>query len=191
LLGTVDFSGLGNRVPVDPDVVELPDGSLRIYFLDFSTAGGQAGMHEICSAVSTDGIHFTVEAGIRLSSASIFDPDIIRLSGGTYRMYLNAGDVVSASGSDGLIFTMDQGKRVERGGIPGAIVLPDGRVWLYCSGNGIALYESSDNGTSFVLKKDSVIPTPLQGGIVADPSVAAMPSGGYLMVYKYQPPSTK
>jgi len=35
-LGQVNFTGLGSIVPVDPDVIELPDGRLRMYFYDIA-----------------------------------------------------------------------------------------------------------------------------------------------------------
>lgn len=183
-LGTVTFEGLGDMTPVDPDVMELPDGRLRMYFYDI---GNPQGQHTIYSAVSSDGVHYEVEEGARITSDGIFDPNVIRLPDGRYRMYLNHQDIISASSDDGLTFTLDDGVRVEKGSVPGAIVLSDGAIRLYACGAGISVYRSTD-GLNFTLEKQSVI-SPAQGGMVCDPSVTATPTG-YLMVYKYQPPLT-
>lgn len=176
-LGLVTFTNLGNLTPVDPDVMELPDGRLRMYFYNITGAPGQ---NTIYSAVSSDGIHYEVEEGARLTADGIVDPNVIRLPSGRYRMYLNHQDIISASSDDGLTFTLDDGVRVEKGSVPGAVVLPDGAIRLYACVEGISVYFSPD-GLNFALDDKSVIPIPAQGGVVCDPSVTATPSG-YLMV---------
>jgi arylsulfatase A-like enzyme/dienelactone hydrolase len=179
-LGTVQFKNLGSRVPVDPDVIELPDGRLRMYFYDITQDRGE---HPIYSAISSDGLHYDLEPGIRFTLERIFDPDVIKLKDGRYRMYLNnEGRIISATSADGLSFVLDPGVRVERGGVPGAIVLNDGSVRLY--GCGISAYKSAD-GLNFSFERETNIrATP--PAIVCDPAVTATPDG-YLMVYKYNP----
>ncbi|MBC7259770.1 MAG: hypothetical protein H5T65_11030 [Chloroflexi bacterium] len=112
-LGVVNFTGLEQRGPgpADPDVMELPDGRLRMYFFRERT---------VYSALSTDGINYTVEEGYRLTADEIWDPNVIRLPDGRYRMYLNHRDIISASSDDGMTFTLDDGVRVQRGAVPGA-----------------------------------------------------------------------
>lgn len=180
-LGTVQFQDLGRIVPVDPDVIELPDGRLRMYFYDITQDRGE---HPIYSAVSTDGLNYTLEPGVRFKLQGIFDPDVIRLKDGRYRMYLNnEGRIISATSDDeGWSFALDPGVRVERGGVPGSVVLPDGSVRLY--GCGITSYRSAD-GLQFAFEAQ----TNIRSGppaIVCDPSVTTTPNG-YLMVYKHNP----
>ncbi|MBI3914606.1 MAG: hypothetical protein HY327_10545 [Chloroflexi bacterium] len=177
-LGNAKFANLGSLVPVDPDVIELEDGRVRMYFYNIAV---QQGEHPIHSAISTDGINFTVEAGTRFKAENIFDPDVVRLKDGRYRMFINNADkIISATSSDGLNFTADAGVRVAGGGsIPGSIVLADGSVRLYKCEKGITAYKSAD-GLTFTLEKESVI---RGAGVLCDPSVAAMPTG-FLMVYK-------
>lgn len=179
-LGTVQFKDLGGIVPVDPDVIELPDGRLRMYFYDITQDREE---HPIYSAVSSDGLNYLLEPGVRFQMARIFDPDVIKLKDGRYRMYLNnEGRIISATSADGLTFTLDPGVRVERGGVPGAIVLNDGSVRLY--GCGISAYKSAD-GLNFSFEvQTSIRATP--PAIVCDPAVTATPDG-YLIVYKYNP----
>jgi hypothetical protein len=181
-LGNVKFANLGSKVPVDPDVVELEDGRFRLYFYDIAV---QQGDHPIYSAISSDGINFAIEEGVRFKAQNIFDPDVVRLKDGRWRMFLNNdGKIISATGSDGLNFTADSGVRVQAmGSIPGSIVLADGSVRLYTCERGISAYKSAD-GLNFALEKAEVIRG--QGGVLCDPSVTAIPSG-YLMVYKVNP----
>ncbi|MEW6717669.1 MAG: hypothetical protein AB1345_09220 [Chloroflexota bacterium] len=184
MLGNVQFTGLGSIVPVDPDVIELPDGRLRMYFYDIAVAQGE---HPIYSALSNDGINFTLEAGVRFTLSDIYDPDVLRLPDGKYRMYLNRGGAIaSASSQDGLTFTEDAGNRLEEGSVPGSIILPDGKVRMYVCKEGISLYESQD-GLNFDLLKAGVIHLlPGQNGILCDPAVASTPTG-FLMAYKFRP----
>ncbi|MCX8103333.1 MAG: hypothetical protein N3E42_02675 [Candidatus Bipolaricaulota bacterium] len=179
-LGTVQFKDLGSTVPVDPDVIELPDGRLRMYFYDITQDRGE---HPIYSAISSDGLHYTLEPGVRFRLARIFDPDVIRLKDGRYRMYLNnEGHIISATSADGLSFALDPGVRVERGGVPGSVVLPDGSVRLY--GCGITAYRSTD-GLQFAFEAQTNLRA-APPAIVCDPAVTTT-LNGYLMIYKYNP----
>lgn len=179
-LGVVQFGDLGGMVPVDPDVVELPDGRLRMYFLDF--AGANRGVFAIYSATSTDGLNFTLEPGPRFQGDRIFDPDVVRLRDGRYRMYLNNnGPIISATSDDGLTFNRDPGIRLPQGTVPGSIVLPDGSVRLHTCTRGISVYKGGD-GLNFTVEREGVIPG-APGLIVCDPSVTFVPNG-FLIVYK-------
>lgn len=177
------FTGLGEIVPVDPEVIELPDGRIRMYFYDIAVRQIE---HPIYSAISEDGIHFELEEGVRLLMDDIYDPDVILLPDGGYRMYVNAMDILSASSRDGLEFTPDEGVRVEQGAVPGSIVLPDGTIRMYNCVQGISVFESQD-GLDFELLKEGLIrPEVGQRQILCDPSVAAL-DDGYLLVYKLNP----
>lgn len=174
--GFATFAGGEGMTPVDPDAFELDDGRLRMYFYDIADRTS----HKFYSAVSSDGINFTVEPGIRFEADQIYDPNVVRLPDGRYRMYINHTDIWSATSSDGLVFVKDDGERVSKGAVPGALVLPDGQVRLYVCQQGISLYTSSD-GLVFDAVAQGIIQAP---GIVCDPSVAATPDG-FIMVYKF------
>jgi hypothetical protein len=71
--------------PVDPDLLVLPDGRLRLFVFDFTVnegpppPDGKRGEGKIYSATSEDGIHFTMDEGIRLTVAEPgTDPDVIQ-----------------------------------------------------------------------------------------------------------------
>lgn len=182
-LGLANFSGLGDIVPVDPDLIELPDGRLRMYFYDIAV---HQPAHPIYSAISEDGINFEKEEGTRVTIDNVYDPDVIQLADGGYRMYLNAQDILSAYSADGITFTLEEGIRAEKGSVPGSILMSDGSVRMYNCAGGISLFESQD-GLNFTLIERGVIhDETMTGKILCDPSITAIP-GGYLLVYKIAP----
>jgi len=89
---------------------------------------------EIYSSVSTDGINWTQEEGIRKTMATF--PDVVKLPDGTWRMYFqNAGVIKSAVSSNGLSWTDEPGVRISKNesgydlenvGAQGTIRLDDG-----------------------------------------------------------------
>jgi hypothetical protein len=174
--GMATFAGGEAMTPVDPDAFELSDGRLRMYFYDIADRSA----HKIYSAVSSDGVNFTLEPGIRFQADQIYDPNVVLLPDGRYRMYLNHTDIWSATSDDGLTFVKDDGIRVETGAVPGAVVLPNGSVRLYVCNQGISVYDSPD-GLAFERVAQGVVQAQ---GILCDPSVAATPNG-YIMVYKF------
>lgn len=132
-------------------VVALPNGTYRMYFAQTGNSNG------IGSALSTDGLNFTVEPGLRISVAQAeIGPDlttggVIRLPNGTYRMYFSSHDfalvgplttpnvIKVADSPDGLAWTVKPGVRIGEGSpaIPGnaqhpsALVNPDGSVSVF------------------------------------------------------------
>ena len=134
---------LHGRSVVDPDVVVLPDGRLRMYFTSVLGPGGQHhrdGLPAVYSAISDDGSSFEREAGQRLADASA--SATIALPGGGYRSYYHpfAGGIVSARSTDGLVFEREPGERLPADPLPGSrwvgsaspavLAQPDGGVWM-------------------------------------------------------------
>ena len=93
-----------DRIAIDPDILRLDDGTYKLFFTSFDSEFG-VGPQYVMSASSTDGINFTVDSGKRLEPVSeyklLLDPDIIRLSDGSYRMYYsemqNDGSIIILS----------------------------------------------------------------------------------------------
>ena len=124
-----------------------------------------------------------MEEGTRVLMENVLDPDVIQLADGTYRMYLNAENILSAHSTDGITFTPEEGVRVEKGNVPGSILMPDGTVRMYNCIKGISVYESQD-GIEFSLLEENIIQKDDQvGRILCDPSITSIPDG-YLLVYK-------
>lgn len=133
-----------------PRVVANPSGGWRLFF---SSGGG------IKSAVSPDGLTFTIESGVRVTQeaagftgttvSATTGPTVIRLADGRYRMYFSdlprPGDppgghrIKSAVATDQLTWTVDPGIRIGPGAPvltesaehPFALANPDGSMTLY------------------------------------------------------------
>jgi hypothetical protein len=106
----VIFNGIENKVPVDPAPFLLDNGSIRLYYFDINEQRislNQEATNKIYSAISTDGIHFVQEDGVRFERKGIFDPDAVEVNG-TWRLYvgdIEGNEVISAVSSDGVSFT--------------------------------------------------------------------------------------
>ena len=152
---------------VDPDLLLLPDGRLRLYAYNIQT---DETTHTIVSDISSDnGQSFTIEPGIRFATRQMWDPNVVIQPDGKYRMYYNGKDAIrSASSSDGLTFTADDGDRWVKGAIPGALVEGD-TIWLYGCEKGIARRSSVD-GLTFADTEQLSIKA-VDGGFFCDPSI--------------------
>ena len=132
-------------------VLAVPNGTYRMYFAQTGNSNG------IGSALSTDGLNFTVEPGLRISVAQAgIGPDlstggVIRLPNGTFRMYFSSYNyalvgpetipnvIKVADSPDGLAWTVKPGVRIGEGSpaIPGnaehpsALVNSDGSVSVF------------------------------------------------------------
>lgn len=169
---------------VDPDVVLLPDGRLRLFYYGSSRIQGPGeGNHIIYSAVSSDGVTFQSEPGKRIAVANVTDPSVVLLPDGSWLMALSRGmETLLASSTDGNSFTLT-GVTVSLGGVPELAVLPDESVRLYVTGQeGILSMISTDKGTTWVQENGIRI----AGGdnIAADPSVIHLSDGSWLMAWK-------
>jgi hypothetical protein len=78
------------RIVVDCDIIRLPDKTYKLFFTSFDSEFG-VGEQYVMSASSSDGLNFTLDPGKRLEPSSestpLYDPDIILLPDGSYRMY--------------------------------------------------------------------------------------------------------
>jgi hypothetical protein len=148
----VDFALLNRTTQraVDPDVVLLPDGRLRLFYYGSSQILGPGeGDHIIYSSISGDGVTFQSEPGQRIAVANVTDPSVVLLPDGSWLMALSRGmETLLASSTDGNSFTL-MGISVSLGGVPELAVHPDDNVRLFVTGrDGILSQISSDNGAT-------------------------------------------
>lgn len=176
-----------------PYAYKTKDDNIRLYY---------CASDNIVSAISSDGITFEKEDGVRIESgtgyeAVVCDPTIVELPDGRIRMYYKGGDsiggpgesihkVFSAVSSDGLNFEkegiiIDSEKTDDNGfaSVPEAIKLPDGRVRIY--------YVSGDTRSEIVsaISYDGLNFSKEEGVRVStfvDPAVIILPNGKYLML---------
>ena len=111
--------GAGEYRVVAPEVVPIPDGSgrWRIYFE--CCPGTQAEASTIRSALSTDGLEWTMEPGDRLGGhgGSFNAPRVLTLDDGRCRMYCSdqvEGIVSAVSEDGGYSFSLEPGRRIVR-----------------------------------------------------------------------------
>lgn len=179
-----------------PTVIKLSDGRWRMYY--FVNVGDSqpimpcnqgdncpAPKHQLVSAISEDGLHWTPEPGVRLAATpnpngydrdTMIHPSVIQLGDGTYKLYYDGEvkptsslalvthyrKIMSASSRDGLNWTKDPGYRIDEKPVhtweaysPKALY-KDGQVVLhFTTPNGIYEATSSD-GQDFAISKNPV-----------------------------------
>lgn len=146
---------LGSEAGPHQRIVRLRNGRWRMFFNTPPNAAEQG----IGSAVSSDGLTFTTEPGLRIkvtdaglaSNAHLSTGDVVRRADGRYRMYFSSiaefkdpktsppEIVKSATSRDMLKWTVESGVRVGPGAPkltgsaehPSALVNPDGSVSLF------------------------------------------------------------
>jgi hypothetical protein len=145
------------------------------------------GPHKIYSAVSSDSIHFTVEPGIRFEASGITDPEVI-FAQNQWFMFLSHGQETRLVRSkDGLQFTLDENTVFHEGGVPGAVLLPNGEVRIFLSsrGNIVSLKwnpaEPSYDSSAITLAVEKG-----DGLLVADPACIYRSNGTYYLIFKYK-----
>ncbi len=183
----IDVADRINKGPVvDPSIVQLDNGALRIYFYGPDAPLSQVTdrstlTSKIYSATSQDGVYFTLDEGVRLSRTGFMtDPEVIATQNG-WLMYYSLGiETGVATSINGLDFT-DLGEiDANFGGVPGAVALSDGTVRTYgCQQKGVMSAISQDGIRDFTIAQ-----TALDGLSLCDPSVLEYPAGQYVMVYK-------
>ena len=187
--GKIDLQG------ADPDIVVLPDGRIRLYYIEFPfgpnppiPGSAQANQpNRVRSAISSDGKKFTVEDGTRLEGIQYTDPDVIRI-GNMWTMYISTGmTAYAAESADGLNFKL-LGKVNETGAVSGSFQFPDGTLRHYfCGRGGILSGTSSDGKSAWKAEAGARLTTSPNYKVICDPSILADGKNGYWMIYKVQP----
>ena len=138
------FTGTTVSATTGPTVIRLADGRDRMYFSDLPRPGDPPGGHRIKSAVSTDQLTWTVEAGIRIGpgapvlTESAEHPFALANPDGSMTLYYgkftgggaSPEGLYHATSTDGLTFEQET-YDVFFGNDPDALRLPDGTLVLY------------------------------------------------------------
>ena len=123
-------------------LVELGDGTYRMYFSDLPKPGERVKDHQIFSATSNDMLTWTAESGVRVGSGSGIDmsaehPFVIKRSDGTFRMFYYRNNPIglwTSTSTDGLTWENQESTGITEkteGNDPDVVTLPDGRWRLY------------------------------------------------------------
>jgi hypothetical protein len=151
-LSDITISGVTDDIlPVDPSVVQLNDGRLRLYFLDLpQPEESESGSTCFYSAVSTDGKNFVLEDKVFESATLVTDPEVVYFNQQWLMYYVDGQRVGLAISDDGLNFIAD-GPAGDLSGIPGAIVIDD-QLSIFGCGNQVD-YSTSSDGKIFGLRQ--------------------------------------
>jgi len=167
---------------VDPNPVLLQDGRIRLFYLGNFITGGpmkKGGTHKIYSALSSDGINFVEEKGVRVTHIGITDPDAVRYKGG-WKIFVSLPQEhtnLSYSSIDGLKFKKDEKDASQSGSISSTIKVPKGYRMYKCDRGSIASQFSTD-------LVNWIEEGPRLRGPYCDPGVIKLPDGSYKMFYK-------
>lgn len=185
------FTGQQNAgANVDPSVVQLGDGSVRLYFFGSEivdqSAAETAGQNIIYSAISTDGINFTVEDGQRFGKKNITDPEVIYFNSQWIMYYSEGATSGIATATDGLSFANTE-YTWDSGGVPGAYVESSSVIRIYGCQNGVINMQESSDGITFTESAATENVLSSSGFIVCDPSPVLLQDGQIVMAYKKRP----
>lgn len=182
-----------------PFATTLSDGKVRLYYCD---RGG------IVSALSSDGLAFTREAGFRIEGTGrmgdpesiVCDPSLVRLEDGRFRLYYKGADrlggpgqathrIFSAISQDGLVF-QKEGVRIDPTGtvdngwasVPEIVKTFQGRFRLYY----VSGAAPPNDGIASAISNDGLTFTREPGTRVkgVDPAVLLLPNGTYWLFFK-------
>lgn len=180
---------------VDPTLVELSDGSLRLYFTYQEV--DEDWPHPV-SAINTDGDisgTFTYEEDSGIDSeeeAALLDPAVVYFDGLWHYYTWNVAqqgmgndgpttvadiDNYHGTSEDGLTFTLEDPITLDMGFLGQAVVI-DGGIRFYGTGNGGIVSAFSSDGYTFEMDEGSRLQA---GG--GDPGVAQLDDGSFVMIY--------
>jgi hypothetical protein len=191
----------GVDMVTNPSVFMTKDGKYRIIF-EGSRMTENKNDRKLYSAISTDGLKWTVEEGVRFQDegdgkpGEIFTsvPDIIRLNDGRLRMYYTRGatSAITISDDDGMTWTKEKNLDLKRIAVdPDIVRLDDGTYKLFFTtfdsewgkGEQYVMSASSTDGINFIVDEGKRISPSSGNNMVVDPDVVKLPDGKYRMYY--------
>lgn len=152
---------------VDPSAVELPDGRIRIYWMQRS--GGNRIFSATSSKGASNGIIFKFDGKYAFDySAEIFDPTVVKTKSGWALWVDSLGTPVYAtSDKNGLRFSLQSGNPAfsNAKSFPwGAVSMPNGEIRVLGSINGPGggegyIFKSLDGGKTFTQLAEGTLPS--------------------------------
>lgn len=192
----VDGMELGLARPFDPTLVPLPDGRIRLYFTSNRSADFRRSAPAIYSAVSTNGIHYAFEPGVRfgLEGRIVIDCAATLHKGVFHLIVPDNGTVADFAagpargqpprGGTGYHAVSSDGLKFER---VADVELPGNRRWLgnmQSDGGQVVFFGTGDPGLWSATSRAgeewelSAIPLRVAG---ADPGAVRLRDGGWLL----------
>ena len=141
-------TGIGNTTGGEawgvPDSIELPDGRIRLYWVDMPSGVSSSNFEVIKSAISSDGLTFTEEGGYRTEDGYV-DPYILLTEEGNWiGLFSTTPDpsrlpqrIYVGTSTDGLTWSVESESIITVSGgnalDPTAVALGDGSYRVYYS----------------------------------------------------------
>ncbi|MBU1124962.1 MAG: hypothetical protein KKC84_02970 [Candidatus Omnitrophica bacterium] len=185
------FSERQNKgVIVDPSVIELPNGDVRMYFYGAESADPDQkrgiGENKIYSAVSADGVRFRVEPGVRFEAFGVRGPEVVYRNGEWF-MFLSRGqETILARSPDGMSFRREAVFSLITGWQPGAVVLPNNKIRIFITTHAGIKSILYNPGTTMMPEYGERIQAE-SGKVIGEPSCIRRPDGSYFLVFKKKP----
>jgi len=186
----------------NPAVFKTNDGKYRMIFEGSKKIGGSQSDRKLYSAISSDGLTWKTEQGVRFQDegdgkpGEMFTsvPDIIRLDDGRLRMYYTRGltSAIAISNDDGITWTKE--KNLDLGTMaldPDIIRMDDGTYKLFYTrfdsqfgvGEQYIMSANSVDGVNFVMDEGKRIKPGQENTVIVDPDVIKLTDGKYRIYY--------
>lgn len=176
-LETITILGAEEHIPVDPSIVQLDNGNMRLYYYNINAFRNHDNSYSIYVAESTDGINFELLQTSYTSESLIMDPEVVFFNDKWF-MYVSQEGIIILNSDDGLTFNKIGFSSML--GSPGAVVV-ENSVHLYGCGNGGVTRAISNDGIIF--NQEEVVIR----NRVCDPSPILLNDGTYAIVLKMFP----
>ncbi|HBK34384.1 hypothetical protein A2239_03420 [Candidatus Uhrbacteria bacterium RIFOXYA2_FULL_40_9] len=163
--------------PYDPTLTLTEDEQIRLYFTSNLAIKEPNVISQIYSALSDDGIHYTLEqeARIALTNERVYDCAVARLAGLWYLTAPSKQGALLFTSSDGLSFTQSQTIKSSQNWT-GNLLVQGEVLRFYGGGPGNIWWSQTSDGENWSKPQE----TNLTGG---DPTVVQLENGDYLMIY--------
>lgn len=168
-----------DKQPMDPTLVELPDGRLRLYFTFHDPANAYAALYSATTPDDQLSSTFVVEQtpALALTDAGLLDPAVVYFAGQWHHYTWNgeSDHNYHSVSDDGLQFTLQDDITLPMDFLGQVVVTANGLKFYGTGSDGIVSASSVDGYTWTMDDIDY-----LRG---ADPGVAELSDGSYLMIY--------
>lgn len=164
--------------PMDPAIVQLEDGRLRLYFTYHTTGSKTPALYSATTSDDNITSSFIVNPSQALiTDKNLLDPAVTYFAGAWHHFTWQDGsdNNYHSISDDGLTFTMQEEISLPMEFLGQVVTYEDG-LRFYGTGKGMVASAISADGYNWEMESDKIV----QG---ADPAVQQLADGTYLMVY--------
>lgn len=180
----IEFSGLpeslgGNKIPMDPTLVQQDDGSLRLYFTYHKEGTRNAALYSAATTSDDVSSAFIVEpeAALSLTNEHLLDPAMVYFDGlwHHYTGRIQNDKNMHSTSTDGVAFTRQEDIKLPMDFL-GQVIPADGGLRFYGTNDAGVVSAFSTDGSTWTMESGTRAP-----GV--DPGIQQLADGSYLMIY--------